>query len=246
MLINRKSREGYGRAVDWWSLGTLVYEMLTGWPPFYDKNLRKMCEQILRSELAFPPGCSASPEARDLIRGLLMRDPAQRLGSSRTEGADEIRRHPFFKGLDWAELEARRVEPPFRPRPAGSSSGGDAAGRLGSDTANFDATFTSEPAVLTPPEPSELVRAPVCCCVLVVFALRGGPWRSAACVRAAPMPPTLAACLRPPISPISPAMLTRHCPHPPAPAHRATGGARGARRRLQRLWLRAPGARGAH
>ncbi len=40
MLINRKSREGYGKAVDWWSLGTLIFEMLTGWPPFYDKNLR--------------------------------------------------------------------------------------------------------------------------------------------------------------------------------------------------------------
>ena len=98
MLINRKSREGYGRAVDWWSLGTLIYEMLTGWPPFYDKNLRKLCAQILRSALACPPGCSASPEARDLIRGLLTRDPAQRLGSSRTAGADDIRRHPFFKG----------------------------------------------------------------------------------------------------------------------------------------------------
>ncbi|RYY31819.1 hypothetical protein EON62_06160, partial [archaeon] len=110
MLTNRKSREGYGKSVDWWSLGTsrchrhgllrrgcrhrrrvrmrahacarapragtLVYEMLTGWPPFYDKNLRKMCEQILKSELAFPATCTASAEARDFIRGLLQRDPA--------------------------------------------------------------------------------------------------------------------------------------------------------------------------
>ena len=60
--------------------------LLTGWPPFYDKNLRKMCEQILRSELQFPPQCAASPEARDLIRALLQRDPAQRLGSRRAEG----------------------------------------------------------------------------------------------------------------------------------------------------------------
>ena len=51
MILHRRTRTGYGKPVDWWSLGTLMYEMLTGWPPFYDKNLRKMCEQILRSDL---------------------------------------------------------------------------------------------------------------------------------------------------------------------------------------------------
>ena len=144
MLVNRKSREGYGKAVDWWSLGTLVYEMLTGWPPFYDKNLRKMCEQILKSDLAFPAACTASAEARDLIRGLLMRDPAQRLGS-RAGGVDEIKRHAFFRGLDWEALERREIEPPFKPTVASET-----------DITNFDSTFTSEPAELTPPDPSEL------------------------------------------------------------------------------------------
>jgi serine/threonine protein kinase len=147
MLINRKSREGYGKAVDWWSLGTLIYEMLTGWPPFYDKNLRKMCEQILKSELHFPPTCGASPEARDLIRGLLTRDPAQRLGC-RAGGFGDIMGHPFFRGIDWEKLEKGEVEPPFKPRVASDT-----------DIGNFDSTFTSEPATLTPPAPSELTEA---------------------------------------------------------------------------------------
>ena len=151
MLINRKSREGYGKAVDWWSLGTLIFEMLTGWPPFYDKNLRKMCEQILKSELAFPSNCTASAEARDLIRGLLQRDPAARLGS-RAGGAEDIRRHPFFKGVDWVALEALKVEPPFKPKVESET-----------DITNFDTSFTSEPAVLTPPLPSELVRGSSAC-----------------------------------------------------------------------------------
>lgn len=156
MLINRKSREGYGKAVDWWSLGTLVFEMLTGWPPFYDKNLRRMCEQILKSELHFPPTCTASAEARDLIRGLLQRDPAQRLGS-RAGGVSDIKAHPFFRGIDWARLESRDVESPFKPKVDSDT-----------DITNFDTTFTSEPAVLTPPAPSELVSTTCCSCLLLL------------------------------------------------------------------------------
>jgi hypothetical protein len=152
MLINRKSREGYGKAVDWWSLGTLVFEMLTGWPPFYDKNLRKMCEQILRSDLQFPPHCTASPEARDLIRALLQRDPAQRLGSRSGDGAKEIQAHPFFRGIAWEKLDRKEVAPPFVPKDGGGGEGAV-------DVVNFDTTFTSEPAVLTPPLPSELSAA---------------------------------------------------------------------------------------
>jgi len=150
MLINRKSREGYGKAVDWWSLGTLMFEMLTGWPPFYDKNLRKMCEQILRSELHFPPGCTASPEAKSLIKGLLARDPTQRLGSRTPDGVMDIKKHPFFRGANWEKLERKEVAPPFVPRADSSKGGAD------TDIANFDTTFTSEPAVLTPPLPSDI------------------------------------------------------------------------------------------
>jgi len=120
--------------------------MLTGWPPFYDKNLRKMCEQILKSDLAFPPACAASPEARDFIRNLLMRDPAARLGA-RAGGVEELKRHPFFRGLDWEALERRELEAPFKPAVSSDT-----------DITNFDTTFTSEKAQLTPPLPtSELV-----------------------------------------------------------------------------------------
>jgi serine/threonine protein kinase len=147
MLINRKSREGYGKAVDWWSLGTLLYEMLTGWPPFYDKNLRKMCEQILKSELQFPANCTASAEARDLIGGLLQRDPAQRLGT-RALGVQEIKSHPFFHSIDWAALEKLQVAAPFKPKVETEL-----------DVTNFDTAFTDEPVVITPPPPTSELEA---------------------------------------------------------------------------------------
>lgn len=69
MLLNRKSRRGYGKSVDWWSLGTLAFEMMTGWPPFYHKNLRQMCRDILEADLRFPSSCHASAEARNMIQG---------------------------------------------------------------------------------------------------------------------------------------------------------------------------------
>lgn len=140
MLLNRKSRAGYGKAVDWWSLGTLMYEMLTGWPPFYDKNLRKMCEQILKADLRFPDKLSASDDIKDLIGQLLIRDPARRI-----DGA-AVMAHPFFKSIDWDALLRKEVEAPFVPRVESET-----------DIRNFDTVFTSEPVTLTPPaEKSEV------------------------------------------------------------------------------------------
>mmetsp|Transcript_9212 Transcript_9212/g.21874 ORF Transcript_9212/g.21874 Transcript_9212/m.21874 type:complete len:548 (+) Transcript_9212:146-1789(+) len=139
MLLNRKSRAGYGKAVDWWSLGTLVYEMLTGWPPFYDKNLRKMCEKILKAELRWPDKVTVSPEAKDLVAQLLVRDPSRRIDG------DGVHAHPFFSGIDWEALNRKEVEAPFVPRVESET-----------DIGNFDTAFTSEPVALTPPPESAL------------------------------------------------------------------------------------------
>lgn len=87
------NRQGHGRAVDWWSLGALLYEMLTGLPPFYCQDREKLFEKIRKSDLHYP--ASLSRPAKSLLRGLLTRDPTQRLGSGPRD-AEDIQRHEFF------------------------------------------------------------------------------------------------------------------------------------------------------
>merc|ERR1719251_721639 len=106
-------QQGHGKAVDWWSFGTLLYEMMTGLPPFYNQNLNVMYEKILHAPIPMPK--YLSKEARSLFLGLLERDPRRRLGSSK-EDASEIKEHVFFKGLDWIMLLAKQIEPPHKPR----------------------------------------------------------------------------------------------------------------------------------
>lgn len=84
---------GYGRAVDWWSLGTLLYEMLCGIPPFYSQNVQDMYKRILHAPLHLPP--HLSHDASELLKGMLQRDPRERLGSGVLD-AEEIKCHPFF------------------------------------------------------------------------------------------------------------------------------------------------------
>jgi serine/threonine protein kinase len=124
--------QGHGVAVDWWSLGTLVYEMLTGLPPFYSQNINIMYQKILNGELRYPAYVSA--EAVALLDGLLTRDPERRLGT-RTCGAD-LRAAPFFRGLDWDKLYARQITPPFRPKVKNAA-----------DVSQIDPVFTQEQAV---------------------------------------------------------------------------------------------------
>ena len=104
--------QGYTKTVDWWTLGVLLYEMLTGLPPFYDENTNEMYRKILEEPLKFPGSDIVPPSARDLLSRLLDRDPQRRLGAN---GAAEIKSHHFFTNIDWRKLLQRKYEPSFRP-----------------------------------------------------------------------------------------------------------------------------------
>lgn len=128
---------GHGKGVDWWSLGVLLCEMLTGDPPFYHANVQKMYRNILRGKLELSP--DLTPDARSLLKALLKRNVAKRLGSSE-RGAAAIKEHLFFMNLgtaplDWDKVLAKAYTPSFVPPTS----------RLGSVTElNFDESFTSK------------------------------------------------------------------------------------------------------
>jgi len=123
--------KGHGKAVDWWSLGTLYYEMLSGLPPFYDQNMQRMYDKILHAQLRFPAYISA--ECKSLLTGLLQRKVEDRLGSG-ASGAEELMEHPVFDPFDWNKVLALEYDPEFKP----PQKKGDL------DTSNFDLEFTSE------------------------------------------------------------------------------------------------------
>jgi len=122
-------QQGHGKAVDWWSFGTLCYEMLTGLPPFYNTNLNIMYEKILHAPIPLPK--SLTREARSLFLGLLERDVACRLGRN---GATEIKEHPFFKKTDFEAMLKKEIDPPFKPNVEGQT-----------DTSFVEDEFTNEP-----------------------------------------------------------------------------------------------------
>ncbi|TFK65974.1 Pkinase-domain-containing protein [Pluteus cervinus] len=123
--------QGYTKSVDWWTLGVLLYEMMTGLPPFYDENVNTMYQRILSDPLHFPHDIPS--DARSIMTALLQRDPSRRLGAN---GAEEIKRHSFFaKYIDWNRLLARKIQPSFKPSVESVL-----------DVANFDTDFTNEEA----------------------------------------------------------------------------------------------------
>lgn len=131
---------GHGKAVDWWSLGALTFDMLTGGPPFTAENRKRTIDKILKGRLSLPP--YLSHEARDLIKRLLKRNVETRLGAS-TRDADEIKEHVFFRHLDWEKVYSRELDPPFKPNIAGED-----------DTTLFDTKFTKMTPVDSPCEPT--------------------------------------------------------------------------------------------
>merc|ERR1712154_715972 len=102
--------QGHGRAVDWWTLGVLIYEMLASFPPFFDDEPIETYRKIIRGRVKFPR--YFTPEARDLIRGLLRNKPTKRLGILKG-GADNIRKHGWFYGFHWDKLCAGELVAPI-------------------------------------------------------------------------------------------------------------------------------------
>jgi serine/threonine protein kinase len=103
----------YGFAVDWWSLGALGHDLLTGSPPFAGANNKKIQEKILNGKLKLP--FFLGPDAKDLLIRLLRKDPKKRLGSNMVKDIPIIKSHRFFKKIDWSKLKKRELDPPIKP-----------------------------------------------------------------------------------------------------------------------------------
>lgn len=101
-------RAGHNRTVDWYLLGVLFYEMLVGIPPYFSAKKEELFENILKAPLKLPR--SISEEAKDLLKKLLNRNPANRLGA--TGDAADIKAHAFFKGISWDDVYNRKLKPP--------------------------------------------------------------------------------------------------------------------------------------
>ncbi|KAJ8687862.1 hypothetical protein QAD02_023657 [Eretmocerus hayati] len=130
----------YGRAVDWWGVGVVMYEMMCGRLPFYSKDHEKLFTLILLKAVTFPKNISL--EAKELLGGLLVKDPSKRLGGGPNDAKD-IMEHAFFSSIDWSDLVQKKIAPPFKPQVTSDT-----------DTRYFDSEFTGESVELTPPDQS--------------------------------------------------------------------------------------------
>ncbi|KAL7420623.1 Serine/threonine-protein kinase [Cryptotrichosporon argae] len=126
VLLDEK---GYGKHVDFWSLGVLLFEMCCGWSPFYAEQTQEMYRLICYGKIRFPKHVIGD-DGKQFVKGLLNRNPQNRLGAKR--GAAELKEHPFFSAIDWDALYRKQITPPFKPIVDSDES-----------VANFDPEFTN-------------------------------------------------------------------------------------------------------
>ncbi|GAA5985737.1 hypothetical protein JCM10908_007091 [Rhodotorula pacifica] len=126
----------YGRAVDWWAFGVLIYEMLLGQSPFRGDDEEEIFDAILEDEPLYP--IHMPKDSVSILTRLLTKDPTRRLGATEADAA-EIKSHLFFKDTNWDDVFHKRIPAPFYPNITSAT-----------DTSNFDAEFTSEQPTLTP------------------------------------------------------------------------------------------------
>lgn len=105
---------GHTNAVDWWAIGVLLFEMVSGYPPFYDDNVLELYRKITTGKFEFGRGLSSS--IKNLISGLLEQDVTKRLGCT-AEGSTAIKKHKWFQGVDWDEVSSKEIPPPWVPEP---------------------------------------------------------------------------------------------------------------------------------
>mmetsp|Transcript_6141 Transcript_6141/g.13555 ORF Transcript_6141/g.13555 Transcript_6141/m.13555 type:complete len:324 (-) Transcript_6141:167-1138(-) len=133
--------KGHGKAVDWWALGILMYEMLAGYPPFYDEDPLGIYQKILEGKIKFP--WHFDRHSKDLIKKLLTADLTKRLGNLKA-GADDVKKHKWFTNLQWDALYKREVSAPIKPE----TNGGD-------DTTNFEKYPDSDEGSTQPIDPRD-------------------------------------------------------------------------------------------